>query len=717
MTPKISLIGAGSVVFAKTLLSDLLQFPELARAHFCLMDIDPARLKVAGQMTRNLARQLGVQAVISETLDAREAVTGANFVICTVQVGGYKPGTVIDFEIPHKYGVRQTIADTLGPGGVFRALRTIPVLVELARHIEAHAAPGCLLLNYTNPMAMNCWAIDRAVGIPHVGLCHSVQGTSAQLATYAGLPKSEITYLVAGINHMAFFLKFEYRGQDAYPLLFQALENSTRRVDKVRFEMMRRLGYFVTESSEHQAEYVPYFIPRGDKVIRDFEIPINEYLRRCEIAQATWEKTEKDLLRDNTRLATNGQSHEYGAYIIHSMLTHTPRVIYGNVSNRDYITNLPDRCCVEVPCLVDANGIQPTRVGDLPSQLAAICQTNINVQALTVEAALSRRRESIYHAVMMDPNTSATLSIDKIWAMCDEMIEAHQRAGLLGEFTSVVSNTGRSAKGMADRSVARLEPLSELARVVSLELRVTNPGSALVSHAFHIDSEHTPLRGGMLELAIDVPAGQTRTLSLEVEFTTEPGATEHIVFVSPPASLLAIGAKLRKRPVIDASSGTGNFEIALAGFPAVKGSIQTSDEGMAFMVEVADSNVPRQPSKLPWEGSSLELFFSSIRGGEICQIFILPDPSGRAPVVLSSNREPLALDDSKQTIGPRSYNLQFTLPWKLVSLRPGTFLFDCYANISALGDAHSGGLAMLGNEKGSNAHSTHFHLIQTNLRE
>ena len=288
MNPKISLIGAGSVVFAKNLIGDILQSPELGDATICLMDIDPARLKVAEAMANKMVAALKSRVKIQATLNQKEACRNARYVICTIQVGGYKPGTIIDFEIPRKFGLLQTIGDTLGVGGVFRALRTIPVINSIAEDIAAVGAKDCLLLNYTNPMAMNCMAVAKVVGIPHVGLCHSVQGTSQQLASYAGLPYQDITYLVAGINHMAFFLKFDYRGQDAYPLLFNLLDDPKFQQDKVRFEMMRRTGYFVTESSEHQSEYVPYFIHHGKQVIERFDVPIDEYLRRCVSIIKTW---------------------------------------------------------------------------------------------------------------------------------------------------------------------------------------------------------------------------------------------------------------------------------------------------------------------------------------------------------------------------------------------------------------------------------------------
>ncbi len=352
MALKISLMGAGSVVFAKTLLSEVLQFSELSDATVAVMDIDPARLEVARSMAERIIAKLGVRARVEATLDRKEAIRGANYVIVTVQVGGYEPGTTIDFEIPRKYGLLQTIGDTLGIGGVFRGLRTIPVINAFAREIAEVGAPGCLLLNYTNPMAMVCWAVDRAVGVPHVGLCHSVQGTSQQLAGFARLPYEDVSYLVAGINHMAFFLKFEYKRQDAYPLLFALLEDADFQSEKVRFEMMRRTGYFVTESSEHQSEYVPYFIHHGQQFIEDFDVPIDEYLRRCRTIMDTWKAAEAELLGgERGDIHVEPQSHEYGSYIIHSRETNTPRVVYGNVPNRGLITNLPEGCCVEVPCL------------------------------------------------------------------------------------------------------------------------------------------------------------------------------------------------------------------------------------------------------------------------------------------------------------------------------------------------------------------------------
>ena len=373
---------------------------------------------------------------------------------------GIKPGTVIDFEIPKKYGLRQTIADTLGIGGIMRGLRTIPVLLDTCRDME-ELCPDVTFLNYVNPMAMNCWAINRGSKIKTVGLCHSVQGTAMQIARDIDVPFEEINYVCAGINHMAFYLRFERKTdagvENLYPRVRQVIdEGRVPEWNRVRYEMFKRLGYFVTESSEHFSEYVPWFIKRDrPDLIEEFNIPIDEYIRRCEVQIAGWELTKATIENpevpgeQGSRKAKNhvcrrhgmgcalglpkwrpiltrsSPSHEYGSYIIHSLETGIPRVIYGNVANHGLIDNLPQGCCVEVPCLVDKNGVQPTRIGALPPHLAALMQTNINVQGLTVEAALTRKREHIYHAAMLDPHTAAELDLDQIWHLVDDLIEAH----------------------------------------------------------------------------------------------------------------------------------------------------------------------------------------------------------------------------------------------------------------------------------------------------
>ncbi len=422
---KITLIGAGSTIFAKALMGDILSYPELAGVTLSLHDIDERRLRTSEVVAHRVAEGLGARPTIQATADRREALDGADYAICMIQVAGYQPGTVVDFEIPKKYGMQQTIADTIGIGGIMRGLRTIPVLLEMCRDME-ELCPEVTFLQYVNPMAMNCWALSRATSIKTVGLCHSVQGTASQLARDIGVPEAEINYLCAGINHLAFYLRFERNGQDLYPLIRRvAAEGRVPEEDRVRYEMLTRLGYFVTESSEHFAEYVPWFIKRDrPDLIERFNIPLDEYLRRCEAQIAGWENLRAEM-EDPGQPIEASRSQEYGARLIHSMETGTPRVIYGNVPNHGLIDNLPAACCVEVPCLVDANGVQPTTVGELPPQLAALMLTNINVQALTVEAALTGRREHIYHAAMLDPHTAAELDLDQIWVMVDDLIEAH----------------------------------------------------------------------------------------------------------------------------------------------------------------------------------------------------------------------------------------------------------------------------------------------------
>jgi alpha-galactosidase len=424
---KIAFIGAGSTVFAKNLMGDILGFPVLANSTLALMDINAERLKTSEIVAHKVAKALNASPTIEATTDRRAALKGADYVICMIQVAGYKPGTVIDFEIPKKYGLRQTIADTLGIGGVMRGLRTIPVLLDICRDME-ELCPNALFINYVNPMCMNQWALSRGTSIKTVGLCHSVPGTAHELAHDIGVPYEDINYLVAGINHMAFYLKFEHKqtGENLYPRIRKVIEQDrVPGYNRVRYEMLKRLGYFVTESSEHFSEYTPWFIKRDrSDLIEEFNIPLDEYIRRCENQIAAWEAMRHDL-EDLDKPLYVERSVEYGSLIIHSMETGTPRTIYGNVANKGIISNLPQGCSVEVPCLVDTNGIQPTIIGDIPPHLAALMQTNINVQALTVEAALTHKREHIYHAAMLDPHTGAELTLEQIWALVDDLIAAH----------------------------------------------------------------------------------------------------------------------------------------------------------------------------------------------------------------------------------------------------------------------------------------------------
>ena len=431
--PKITFIGAGSTIFAKNLLGDILSFPELAQSEIVLHDINEERLRTSEIVAYKVAESVRANPSVSATLNRREALDGADYAISMIQVAGYKPGTVTDFEIPKKYGLQQTIADTLGIGGIMRGLRTIPVMLDICADMEA-LCPDVTFLNYVNPMAMLCWAINKATPIKTVGLCHSVQGTAGQLARDINVPIEEINYLCAGINHMAFYLQFERNGESLYPLIRQVAESGTipdrphgtgAISDAVRYEMFRRLGYFVTESSEHFSEYSPWFIKHDrPELIEQFGIPLDEYINRCELQIKGWETLQKYLEDENTTIE-HQRTEEYGSRIIHSMETGHTRVIYGNVQNDGLIDNLPQDCCVEVPCLVDKNGIQPTKIGTLPPQLAALMQTNINVQSLTVEAALTGKREHIYHAAMLDPHTAAELTLRQIWEMVDELIDAH----------------------------------------------------------------------------------------------------------------------------------------------------------------------------------------------------------------------------------------------------------------------------------------------------
>ena len=423
--PKITLIGAGSTVFAKNLLGDILSFPELAGSHIALMDINDERLATSSVVAHKVAEAVGAKPEITTHTDRLTALDGADYAINMIQVGGYKPGTEIDFEIPKKYGLRQTIADTLGIGGIMRALRTIPVMLDMCHDMEAVASPDLTFLNYVNPMCMNTWAVTRATKVKTVGLCHSVQGTAEQLAHDIHVPIDEINYLCAGINHMAFYLKFERDGVDLYPQIRDVVtEGRVPDGNRVRYEMLTRLGYFVTESSEHFAEYTPYFIRRDrPDLIERFKVPLDEYIRRCENQIAGWHKMKAEYESDAP--ITVKRSHEYGSLIIHSIETGTPRVVYGNVANEGLIDNLPQGCCVELPVLVDKNGLQPTKIGSLPPQLAALMQTNINVQSLTVEAALTGKKEHVYHAAIFDPHTAAELTLDEIYSMVDELLAAH----------------------------------------------------------------------------------------------------------------------------------------------------------------------------------------------------------------------------------------------------------------------------------------------------
>jgi alpha-galactosidase len=419
--PKITFIGAGSVEFTGMLISDLLGYPELSGITISLHDIDAERLETAAGVARAIAAERGAAPEVESHLDRRRSLEGADYAINMIQVGGHA-ATVVDHEIPARYGLRQTIGDTLGVGGIFRALRTIPVMEGIAADMAA-VCPDAWLLNYTNPMAMLCQA--TYLGTPQqrvVGLCHSVQNTTEELAALVGVPFEEITFFGAGVNHQAFILRFERDGEDLYPRLDQAIERDPELKRRVRVEMYRRLGYFPTESSEHSSEYLPWFL-RDEGQVERYRLWVAEYVHRSEENLEEYERTKRTLAAGEPLELE--QSNEYAPQIIHSIETGTPRVVYGNVRNTELIANLPADCCVEVPCLVDGTGVNPVQVGALPPQLAALNRTFLNVADLTVRAALEGRPERVRQAALLDPNAAATLTPDAIWELCDELTAAH----------------------------------------------------------------------------------------------------------------------------------------------------------------------------------------------------------------------------------------------------------------------------------------------------
>jgi alpha-galactosidase len=438
----ITFIGAGSTVFTKNIAGDILHREALRGATIRLMDIDPKRLEESEVVVGKLAKSMGGTAKVETFSDQRKALDGADFVVVSFQIGGFQPATVTDFEVPKRFGLRQTIADTLGVGGIMRGLRTVPHLWSICEDMM-EVCPQAIMLQYVNPMAINTWAIGAKFPlVRQVGLCHSVQGTAAELARDLDIPADEIRYRAGGINHMSFYLAFEHRQPDgSYVDLYPALKRgyaegrfpkpsswNPRCPNKVRYEMLMRLGYFVTESSEHFAEYTPWFIKRDrPDLIERFGIPLDEYPKRCVEQIARWDRQAQEY-RDAEKIVVK-PSHEYASSIVNSVVTGEPSVIYGNVLNRGYIPQLPEGCAVEVPILVDASGLQPTLVHDLPAQCVALQRTNINVQELTVAALLTEKREHIYHAAMMDPHTGAELDLDQIWALVDDLLLAH------GEFT------------------------------------------------------------------------------------------------------------------------------------------------------------------------------------------------------------------------------------------------------------------------------------------
>lgn len=420
---KIAFVGAGSVVFSRNLMVDILSWPELQDVTLSLMDIDAERLGVIEALARRLVDERGLPARVEATTDRRRALDGADHVIVMIQVGGLEPFEH-DIAIPLRYGLDQSVGDTLGPGGVFRALRTIPVLTSIAQDME-ELCPGAWMLQYSNPMAMNCWALSAFSPVTVLGLCHSVQGTAEQIAGYIGADFADVSYWCAGINHMAWYLKYEVNGEDAYPRFRAAMDDpEVFAKDKTRFEILRHFDYFVTESTHHMSEYVPWFRKRPD-LIEQFATPRWDYLDICRHGwQPHYEEARRQAAGEQP--IRYERSNEYASRIIRARATDESDCINGNVPNTGLITNLPDGCCVEVPVLVNRTGAHPCFVGDLPEQLAGLNRTNINVQALGVEAALEGSARKAFQAIALDPLTGALLDLRQIQRMVDELFAAEQ---------------------------------------------------------------------------------------------------------------------------------------------------------------------------------------------------------------------------------------------------------------------------------------------------
>ena len=426
---KITFMGAGSTVFAKNVLGDCMMSPALADSTIALYDIDAQRLADSKMMLENVNRNCGGKATLEAYLgveNRQAALAGANHVVNAIQVGGYEPCTVTDFEIPRKYGLQQTIADTLGVGGIFRTLRTAPIMLDFARDMEK-VCPDAWLLNYTNPMSMLTGTMLRGTAVKTVGLCHSVQVCAPHVLRHLGIEAENLQWRIAGINHQGWLLEITDGGRDLYPEIKEkaAAKNAAEKHgDMVRFEVMRRFGYYITESSEHSAEYMPYWIKKNyPELIERYKIPLDEYPRRCINQIKQWEKQRDELVSDQELSHT--RTHEYASYIMEAMETDVPYRIGGNVMNTGLITNLPPNCVVEVPCMVDRNGVVPCHIGALPEACAALNRTMINPQLLTIEAVLTGKKDYVYQAAMLDPHTAAELSIDEIVAMCDDLFEAH----------------------------------------------------------------------------------------------------------------------------------------------------------------------------------------------------------------------------------------------------------------------------------------------------
>jgi len=418
--PKIAIIGAGSVVFTRRLLGDVLSFPSIRDSEIWLMDVDPERLEMISALGERMAKDSGTGARIEATSDREKSLDGADYVITTIRVGD---DDEVDRGIPQQYGVDQAVGDTIGPGGVIKALRTVPVLMDICKDME-RLCPDAWLLNYTNPMAIACWAINDATSIRNVGLCHSVQNTARQVSEYIGADLSQVSYWTAGINHMAWYLRFEHQGQDAYPALRAAMDDQqTCLKDPVRFEVMRHFGYFVSESTRHMSEYVPYFRAEPARMERFGLAPFDVGARAQQRRVDSHYDAIRDELASDTQMSPT-RTNEYAAYIMDSMETGTPRRVNVNVRNSGLITNLPEGSCVEVPCMIDDLGVHPSHVGDLPDQCAALIQSNVNVHRLAVKSILEGDREAAIHAAMLDPLTASILPLSDIREMMGRMFDA-----------------------------------------------------------------------------------------------------------------------------------------------------------------------------------------------------------------------------------------------------------------------------------------------------
>lgn len=437
---KITFMGAGSTIFSKNVLGDCMLCDHLHNIEIALYDIDGDRLEESYILIDALNKNCNEgRATIKKYLgvsERKDALINADFVVNAIQVGGYEPCTVIDFEVPKKYGLRQTIGDTLGIGGIMRALRTIPVLDDFARDIE-EVCPDAWFLNYTNPMSILTGYMQRFTNVKTIGLCHSVQVCSSTLLKDLDIKTNGFKDKIAGINHMGWLLEIkDLNGNDLYPLIKERAaekNKNEKHYDMVRYEYMRLFGYYCTESSEHNAEYNPFFIKsKYPELIEKYNIPLDDYPRRCIEQIQNWKKQKEEIFADGN--ISHERSREYASHIIEAIVTDTPYKIGGNVINNGSITNLPSYACVEIPCLVDGSGIHPTFVGNLPEQLAAMNRTNINPQLLTIEAAVSRRKEDIYKAALLEPHTAAELSVDDIIKMCDDLICEHQKYGFMTEY-------------------------------------------------------------------------------------------------------------------------------------------------------------------------------------------------------------------------------------------------------------------------------------------